>query len=195
MKPTLLLLALASFAFSAEPSREWTDTKGRKLTGSLVDKSDTEAEVSLKTGKRVKLKLADLSEADREYVAAADVLPDAEMVARTVKVDSNEAGTKNDKRAVEVIVSKVRGREYSLEIVWLGPNGNTVGVYKRASKDITEDGKILFEVEYKGGAQGGDYKGYAVALREDGEFGERIIAKASSQKPFERFLEEEPDEE
>lgn len=198
MKLTLLILALLSSAvIAAEPSREWTDAKGRKITGTLVDKAETTAEVLLKSGKRVTLKLADLSKADQDYVAAANVLPSAQMTARTVKVDSNEAGTKSDRRAVEVTVSRVRGRSYSLEIVWLGPKGNTVGVYKRDSQDIDADGVIEFSVDYKSAQNGvgADYKGYAVALVEDGEFGERIIARASSQKPFERFLEADPDEE
>lgn len=192
-RPLLIAASLLIFSLSAaEPSREWTDEKGRKLTGTLVDKSETEVEVLMKTGKRVKIKLSKLSKPDQEYVTTANVLPAVEMTARTIKVDSNEAGTKSDRRSVEVTLSDVRGRSYTLEILWLGPKGNTVDIYKKEVQDISEDGNITFSVEYRGikNGVGPDYKGYAVALREDGDFGPRIVATASSQKPFERFLKE-----
>ncbi|WP_193211996.1 hypothetical protein [Luteolibacter marinus] len=187
--PFALLLATLS---AAEPSRQWTDTKGRTMTGTLVDKSETHAEVLLKNGKRANIKLADLSQADREYVAAADVMPEPDMEARTVKLDSNEANTKYDARCVEVTLSKMRERPHSLTIHWLGPKGNTVAVYASETKEVNDDGTVQFKITYKGSKRGvgPDYKGFVVGLLEDGETGPRWVQKSASQKPFERFLDE-----
>lgn len=191
-----LLLGLAISANAAESSRDWTDVKGRKITGKLVGKDDTSAEILLKTGKRAKVPLASLSEEDQKYIAAADVHPDPELTAKTLTVDSNEANTKYDKRGVEVTLSKIHGRKYFVTIHWLGPVKNGVGIYKSETKEVSEDGKLKFEVTYDHRTTAGtDYKGYVVGLGEDGEFGRQWVGKAASQKPFERFLEEKKDEE
>lgn len=191
-----LLLGLAISANAAEASRDWTDVKGRKITGKLVGKDDKSAEILLKSGKRAKVPLASLSEADQEYIEAADVHPDPEITAKTLSVESNEARTKLDKRAVEVTLSKIHGRKYSVTIHWLGPLKNGVGIYKSETKEVSEDGKLTFEVTYDYRTTAGtDYKGYVVGLGEDGEFGRQWVGKAASQKPFERFLEEKKKEE
>jgi hypothetical protein len=191
-----LILGLAISASAAEASRDWTDVKGRKITGKLVGKDDKSAEILLKTGKRAKVPLASLSEEDQKYIEAADVHPDPELTAKTLAVESNEANTKLDKRAVEVTLSKIHGRKYSVTIHWLGPVKNGVGIYKSEVKEVSEDGKLKFEVTYDHRTTAGtDYKGYVVGLGEDGEFGRQWVGKAASQKPFERFLEEKKDEE
>lgn len=191
-----LLLALAFTASAAETSRVWTDVKGRKVTGKLVGKDDKSAEILLPSGKRAKIPLENLSEADRKHVAAADVHPDPEITAKTLSLDGNGAGTKFDKRAVEVTLSKIHGRKYSVTIHWLGPVDNTVGIYKSETKEVSADGKLKFEVTYDYRTKAGtDYKGFVVGLGEDGDFGRQWVAKAASQKPFERFLEEETGEE
>lgn len=190
------LLGLAISANAAEASRDWTDVKGRKITGKLVGKDDKSAEILLKTGKRAKVPLASLSEADQKYIKAADVHPDPELTAKTLSVESNEANTKLDKRAVEVTLSKIHGRKYSVTIHWLGPVKNGVGIYKSETKEVSEDGQLKFEVTYDYRTKAGtDYKGYVVGLGEDGEFGRQWVSKAASQKPFERFLERKKDEE
>jgi hypothetical protein len=192
--PGLIFVLALGFASAAEKPREWTDSKGRKVTATLMDKSDTEADVLLKSGKRVKLKLSDLSEADQKYVTASDVLPVPDMDVRTIKVDSNEANTQYDKRSIQVTLDRVRGRSYTLRVVWLGPNGNTVGIFKEETVSADKDGKLVFTAEYKGGKSGSEYKGYAVALVEKSEFGDTIVARGASQKPFERFLEPKAEE-
>lgn len=191
-----LFLGLAMSANAAEASRDWTDVKGRKITGKLVGKDDKSADILLKSGKRAKVPLASLSEADQKYIEAADVHPDPQITAKTLSVESNEANTKLDKRAVEVTLSKIHGRKYSVTIHWLGPVKNGVGIYKSETKEVSEDGKLKFEVTYDYRTTAGtDYKGYAVGLGEDGEFGRQWVGKAASQKPFERFLEEKKEEE
>ncbi|MCW1921319.1 hypothetical protein OKA05_02070 [Luteolibacter arcticus] len=186
--PLVFVVTLAA-GIGRESPRTWTDTKGRKVEGTLMAKTETTADVLLKSGKRTVLKLADLSEGDQDYIEKATVFPEPEMLAKTVSVDSNEAKTKSDARKVEVTVEKIHGREYELTIHWLGPDGNKVGIYKSETADLPESGKIVFSVTYKGANKkgvGGDYKGYVVGLREKGLA--LWSARSASQKPFERFL-------
>lgn len=190
MKRLALFLALALPVFAAEQSRTWTDTKGRKMEGILKDKNDKEAVLVLKTGKRVTLKLADLSADDQKYVEAASVLPDPELTTKTVKIDSNEKGTKADARGVEITLKKMRDRKYTVIFQWLGPKGSTVGIYKSERRELSEDGSTIFKCTYKSENKdgvGADYKGYVVGIKDaDGNW----VAKDASQKPFERFLDE-----
>lgn len=184
--PVICFSLFVAASSALEPSRTWTDTKGRKVEGSLISKTETTADVLLKTGKRSTMKLADLSESDREYVAKANVFPQVEMTAKTVASESNEKGTQRDSRKVAVEVTKMHGRKYEATIHWLGPKGSTVGIYKSETVEVGEDGKVTFSVTYKGGKSGADYKGYVVGLKEDGNG--LWVAKSASQKPFERFL-------
>jgi len=66
-----ILLLLTSIA-SGEV-RKWTNNEGRAIQGEMVEKTDDEVTVKIKSGKyngrEFKLKLADLSEDDREFVA------------------------------------------------------------------------------------------------------------------------------
>lgn len=183
-------------ASAAESSRDWTDIKGRKITGKLVGKDGKSADILLGSGKRAKIPLTNLSEADRKYVEAADVHPDPQIAAKTLSLDGNGAGTKFDKRAVEVTLSKIHGRKYFVTIHWLGPVENGVGIYKSETKEVSEDGKLKFEVTYDYRTNAGtDYKGFVVGLGQDGSFGRQWVGKSASQKPFERFLEEKTEEE
>ncbi len=183
-------------ASAAESSRDWTDIKGRKITGKLVGKDGKAADILLPSGKRAKIPLENLSEADRKYVANADVHPDPEIVARTLALDGNGGGTKFDKRAVEVTLSKIHGRKYFVTIHWLGPVDNGVGIYKSETKEVSEDGKLKFDVTYDYRTEAGsDYKGFVVGLGQDSGFGRQWVGKAASQKPYERFLEIETKDE
>lgn len=188
MRKFLPLLLATCLCHAAEPSRTWTDTKGRKVEGTLLSKTETTADVLLKGGKRSTMKLADLSESDREYVAKAEVFPPVEMLAKTVAAESNEKGTQKDARKVSVEVTEMHGRKYSATIHWLGPKGSTVGIYKSQTLPVGEDGKVSFSVTYKDAGKGSDYKGYVVGLKEEGNA--VWAAKSASQKPFERFLDE-----
>ena len=190
-----MAMSLVLSSPAAETSRDWTDLKGRKITGKLVGKDEQSAEILLKSGKRAKVALATLSAEDQQYIAAADVHPDPVITARTLAVESNEARTKMDKRAVEVTLGKIHGRKYFVTIHWLGPVKNTVGIYKSETKEVAADGKLKFEVVYDHQSTAGtDYKGFVVGLGEDGEFGRQWVGKVASQKPFERFLEVAQDE-
>lgn len=185
MRPVLLLLALAGLSLADEVSRTWTNAEGKTVTGILKSKSATTVDVLLSGGKPVTLEIAKLSKADQDYIAAAQVFPQLKMVARTAKAKSNEAGSQMDSRAVEVELSNVSGRNLMITLKWLGPEGSTVGVYKTQTKYSNVDGIVPFDVVYRGGGVGSDYKGYAVVV----EYAGQILAKYASQKPFERFLE------
>lgn len=185
MKTAILLLALAGMSFADEASRTWTNSEGKTVSGILKRKSSTTVDVLLSGGKSATLEITKLSKADQDYIAAAQVFPQLKMVARTAMAKSNEAGSQMDSRAVEVELSNVSGRNLMITLKWLGPDGSTVGVYKSQTKYSSVDGIVSFDVVYRGGGVGGDYKGYAVIV----EYAGQILAKSASQKPFERFLE------
>ncbi|MCB1130655.1 MAG: clan AA aspartic protease [Verrucomicrobiae bacterium] len=65
-----LLLALPAFAKEAEPSeyRDFKNSAGTVIQAVLIDKTDTEAQLLLRNGKKANVKLSDLSEDDQEYV-------------------------------------------------------------------------------------------------------------------------------
>lgn len=197
VKSILLILPLAlSVAIAAEPVRTWTDTQGRTLEGTLKGKTETSAEILLKNGNRVTLPLSKLSEADQEYVEAADVYPDPILSAATASVKSNAGNTKKDARAVKVKVQRVNGRDYKIVAIWLGDGGNKgkMGVYRIEEFSVSEDTEKLVDTEYVAQtsvANSFNYRGYAIGLLdESGEFGPRWVAKNASQKPFERFLDD-----
>ena len=99
MKPLAIIILTASIALAAEPSRKWTDTKGRSITGTLTAKTETVATVLLPNGKKADLKLETLSEPDQEYVHKADLTPevdDADLITTRV------TGSKNGRKTVDV---------------------------------------------------------------------------------------------
>jgi hypothetical protein len=184
----LALLPLLAPLRAAEESRTWTDATGRKIAGTLKSKDDRSADILLANGKRAKIPLKQLSDEDRDYVAAADVHPDVVMLATTRKVDSNEAKSKWDARSIDVTLSKVHGRDYTVEVLWLGDGGdkNAYGIHKRQMTETQADGPLRFEVVYNGGRFGSNHRGWVAYIKDaDGI----IVAKQASQKPFERFIE------
>jgi hypothetical protein len=185
MKTLLASLALALSSFAAEPSREWIDVTGRKITAAMIGKTETTVTVRMGNLSVATIALEKLSGIDQQYVRATDIHEPPVMLARTMKAESNEAGTQHDKRAVEVHVDKIEGRKLTVTIVWIGPSGNTVGVYKTETLPVPETGLVRFDVEYRGSGTGADYKGYAVALKDDAGV---TLAKQGSIAPFVRFL-------
>ncbi|TDU66016.1 thiol-disulfide isomerase/thioredoxin [Prosthecobacter fusiformis] len=73
----LLIATLSATVFSAPAPREWTNTEGKSLTGTLVETvldaqgKATAAKVRLPNGQVYILELSKLSAADQEYVATA----------------------------------------------------------------------------------------------------------------------------
>ncbi len=191
---TLLILTLCSIAYAAEESRTWTDTNGRTLKARLVAKDSINAEVTLATGKRVKLPLSKLSEGDKSYVEKADVNPEPSMLVKTAAVKSNAAGTKKDERKIVVTITDADERALTIRVVWLGDNGDKgkYGVFFEDKRDVSGNDNYEFSAIYSpnsGTKNDRNYKGYAVQLLD----GEKVIATQASQKPFERFLTDKND--
>lgn len=178
------VITLLSSLPAAEKSRTWTNVSGRTITGTLIAKDERAADILLPNGKRAKVSLKQLSKEDQNYVEAADVHPDVKMLATTRKIDSNANGTKKDARAIDVTLSEVHGRPYSVEVLWLGDTGdkNNYGIYKRQVQQTVDDGPLRFEVVYE---YYENYRGWVAFVRDSNGV---IIVKQASQKPFERFI-------
>ena len=162
------------------------------MEAKLMDKDGNNLDLLLKSGKRVTIKLTTLSEGDQEYVKQAKPGGDPQILAKTVVARSSESKAVTDHRIVEVQVKKVAGRSYKLKIIWLGPLDKTVGVHASETVDITENRTVIFETTYDKSYREvhTQYKGFAVAISEETDRGEKIVAKQASQKPFERFLDQ-----
>jgi len=191
MKPLAILLFSSLLSIAAETSRNWMDVKGRVIKGQLVAKTTDTATLMLASGKRVPVKLETLSKDDQDYVAKADLKPVPRMLAKTVAVKSNEAGTKADERKVTVDVSDVHDRPLKVRIVWIGDSGgkNDYGVAKADEADVASDRSVEFAFKFGTGAKfSRNYKGYAVELLdEDGA----SISQQGSIQPLVRFLDGE----
>ncbi|MCW1887723.1 hypothetical protein OKA04_23500 [Luteolibacter flavescens] len=190
MKSALLALSLllSVAAGAAESPRTWTDAKGRKIEGTLVEKTDKTAVVLLKNAKRVTLKVAELSEADQEYITKAEVWPEPEMLARTVSLSSNEKKKSDyDIRKVQATLSKVHARDFEVTVFWLAPKSGKIAVYAKETKKLSADGSVDFEMEFKEWKlkEKPEYKGYVIGMRPAGTT--IWTAVSASQKPFERF--------
>lgn len=184
------LITLIS-ATAKEESRNWKDTKGRIIRGTLKEKTATTASILLESNAKITvISLDKLSPEDRKYVETADVFPLPVMTARTEKVQSNAADTKYDSRGVAVTLSKTHGRNFKVDFLFLGADKGspTLGIYKRQQASISIDGKYMFSTVYRYKSElrfDDDYRGFAVRVTDE-EGNE--IARTASQKPFERFL-------
>lgn len=192
----LFLLLLLPSVHGAEKSREWTDSQGRTLTGTLVGKDDLHAEVLLKNGKRAKLPLKKLSEEDQAYVADADVHPEPELEVRTSKATGDGGKYNFDIRGIDVTLENSHERPYKLVIIWLGRSGSQTGIFVAEESDISEDvvrKKFGVTYDWKTHADNDyarDYSGYVVGLLEETEGGGHWVASAVSMKPYRRFLDQ-----
>lgn len=208
----LTACVLAAFAFSAsaeESSRTWTDEQGRTLEGILRAKSETHAEVALDNGRVVMLPIAKLSLGDQDHIAAAAVPAlnahglrqrAPEVFARTVSSGKSSAsGYKRTltgrydwkpgqpgSRSIEVDVSGVVSKSYTVVVVWLADGGNKsrYGIRQASKQKVDADEKLRFDVVFPSTQ---NYRGFAVGLLDENN---AWVSKSASQKPFERFLDE-----
>ncbi|MEP4078258.1 hypothetical protein [Haloferula sp.] len=196
MRTLLSWCLLISLVCGAEQVREWTDIKGRKLTGTLVGKDDLNAEVLLKGGRKAKLPLKNLSKEDQAYVAEADVHPDPILEVRTSKATGDGGKYDFDIRAIEVTLEEMHERSYKVVVIWLGRDGSKTGIFLSEEAPISENVvRKKFDVTYdwKSHADNDyarDYSGYAVGLLKEAEGGGHWVAKAVSMKPYTRFLDQ-----
>lgn len=204
MKTVVVALLALTSLHAAEEIRMWTDPTGRMIRGKLVAKDAKSATLNLDNGKTVKLPLEKLSKGDQEYVAKADLANPPKLLATTVSANqgdkttefsnSRTGNTKNSyaggTRTINVNVTGTAGREFTIEVVWIGDDGDKgkYGVYKKVSGKVNSDGDTKFSAEYLGKSNinnDADYRGYAVRLIDSKGV---EIARQASQKPFERFL-------
>jgi hypothetical protein len=115
------------------------------------------------------------------------------MLVKTAAVKSNAAGTKKDERKIVVTIADADERTLTIRVVWLGDNGDKgkYGIFFEDKRDVSGNDNYEFSALYSpasGKKNDRNYKGYAVQLLD----GDKVIATQASQKPFERFLTENP---
>ncbi|MCW1912767.1 SHD1 domain-containing protein [Luteolibacter sp. GHJ8] len=93
--PGFAVLAAACLTASAQETRTWTDTKGRKIEGSLIKHDPTTAWVKRADGREIQIPKTTLSEADLTYLKSALPASPAATSARTgnfatVKLDPSK---------------------------------------------------------------------------------------------------------
>jgi len=178
MKSLILVIALIASAccHAQEAPHEWTDVKGRKLTGVLVAKDRKTAEIMLSPGKHVKLNLATLSKADQDYVEDTVVYPPPEVrVSKAMTTDKTQY-------SIDVSVAEINNRSITVEVVWIemGDEKNEPVPGHRESIRTTVDRSFHFEAKMKR-----KYLGFEVVLRSpEGE----IVARQASARAYERFV-------
>jgi len=178
MKSLIFVIALCASAFchAQEAPREWTDVKGRKLTGVLVAKDRKTAEIMLSPGKHVKLNIATLSKEDQRYVDDTVVYPPPEVqVSKAKTLDKTQY-------SIDVTVSEINNRSITVEVVWIemGEEKNEPAAGHRESIRTTVDRTFHFEAKMKR-----KYLGFEVVLRSaEGE----IVARQASARAYERFV-------
>ena len=74
--------------------REWTSSKGTKLTAELVSKTDTELTLKNKSGKEITLAIKQLSEADQQYLQELENVDDADKPEAAATGNQGKAGKK-----------------------------------------------------------------------------------------------------
>jgi hypothetical protein len=93
------IFSAACLAASAQDSRTWTDTKGRKIEGSLLKHDSTTAWVKRADGREIQIPKAILSQEDRSYLENAAPVSPAATADRTgsfatVRLDPSKWTTK-----------------------------------------------------------------------------------------------------
>ena len=69
---SVVLFSMLSIPLNAAQSREWTSSKGSKMTAELVSKTDTHLTLKQASGKEITLAIKQLSDADQNYLKQLD---------------------------------------------------------------------------------------------------------------------------
>lgn len=199
MKTALLLLACALVCQAEEIQRQWTNRDGKIIVATLKGKTSATCDLVLNNGNKVTMEISSLSEADRKYIAQADVAPDPIMHVEQTSVKAplfeekringkskktEKVKKRNEERTVEVTLSDINNRHFMAHIVWLkaGPS-----VMFQDKKEVHQDGKITFTHSFPSSCVG-----YAVGLKEisakDKKEGTRWIVTYGSDVSYVKFL-------
>lgn len=131
---SLLTFVLPSTSLFAEELRTWTNTQGIKIQGTLIEKGTDTATFTLENGKTAKVKIAQLSKADIDYIKAWT--PDeAETTAPT------QSGGKKP-------AAKVENQIASDNFADPWPKSTTVPVEIPATTISESDGEYIYETEH-----------------------------------------------
>lgn len=138
----LSLLSLLTFISTtgssfAEEQRTWTNTQGVKIQGTLKEKSADSATLTLENGKTAKVKIAQLSKADIDYIKAWT--PDAEESAEPTPPAPKSAGKKP-----ATVENEISADNFADP--W--PKSTSVPVEIPATTISEKDGEYIYETEH-----------------------------------------------
>jgi len=162
----LLLLAVfaGTIAQAAEAPRKWTNTAGKSVTGSLVEKGDGWVKVEIKSTVH-RIKLDTLSEADQEYVKNVKISKD---LALRVSIDSQKPGDMAiDERTIQLELEGVDDRKLYCLLVWISQvqSGQGSRIKHVVEAFYKKDGKYTHKASFSDNKKSGQiYRGYAVRI-------------------------------
>ena len=198
LKLLLCLFVLVPVCGAEEAPRRWTNPDGKTLTATLKGKTSTTCDLLLQSGNKITLGISSLSEADRNYVAQADVAPDPVMRVQLQsekapmyelkhikekggKTRTEKVKTRDEERSIAVSVSGTDNRHHVIHVIWLehGPH-----VCYQEKKEVRQDGIYTFTHSFSSPCAG-----YAVGLREtNGKNANRWNARFGTDSSLVRFL-------
>lgn len=132
---SLLTFVISSTSLFAQESRTWTNTQGIKIQGTLIEKGADTATLTLENGKTAKVKIAQLSKADIDYIKAWT--PDAgETTAPAPKSGEKKPAAKAENQIAND----------NFADPW--PRSTSVPVEIPATTISESDGKYIYETEH-----------------------------------------------
>lgn len=170
----------------AQESREWTNTKGKSVTGTMVEKGDGWVKVEIKS-KVHKIKLETLSKEDQEYVRNTRIRKE---FACKVKEASRKAS--NIDFNIRTVTLQLEGvadlGEVYCQLVWISSlrtgGGPSIKAVVEAYYD--RDGEYSHEAMFSNNAKVGEsYRGYAYRFLD--ERGNKL-AESGNPSSFVKYL-------
>lgn len=187
-KSTLAIIVVGMlFTCANAEERTWTNKAGKSMSGSLAGFTSAGVDVVV-GGNRIEIPLKDLSKADVDYIEKRRDNWPIELDAKTLKVKSNQTGTKLDQRQIQVHLKGGAGRELNVQLNWIGDGGNSAKYrkFKSVTQKVKVDGATMFKITYnRKGKLSRNYRGCAV--RVTNAAGD-ALGETASQVPFIRFL-------
>jgi hypothetical protein len=185
------LMALPGFAAEeqeGEKPRLWTSADGKKLTGVLEEKGEDWVKLKVK-GKLYKLKLAKLSQADRDYLKTHKVKKP--LVIKTELKSYKDTDLKKTIKNLDVEFRNVEeNAELYLLVVWISKKksderGGDVSIKEKLECFYDRDGVYSHEAGFYDHKNGDDYRGWAIRVM---DMKGRILAERASASSYLRYL-------
>lgn len=168
-RKTLLLLALVPMASATEPERTFTSTEGDKVNATFVGLRETMATLLRADGATFETPLVDLSEADRIYIAAAD-LRLRELRASSEKL--NQAAGRNiaDGKSFDELDAADLAGKLKLRPESTSKYGKSWRLYSSFVKDYTLFGAMPYSVALYSDGEG-KVSNISIVYANKGDFG------------------------